>query len=131
MKAMFRWPLLMATFLLAGVCAGRAFTFTLSAGADILVPIDSLTYAGTFSLPAHGSTSTLYLDVDPATLGPGERLSVLLYRNSPTPPGPLEPPFMGVDAGLNQQHEVVDGNWRFTQGTWGEPMANGWLRITM
>lgn len=131
MNAVLRWPLGVVMFLFLGVSASRAFTFTLSAGADILVPIESLTYVGTFSLPGHGSTSALYLDVDPATLEAGERLAVSLYRGSTVPPGPFEPAFMSVDARIDQQHEVVDGIWRFTQGNWGEPLANGWLRISM
>src|SRR5262245_1494496 len=94
MNCVIRFPMVIGMFLFVSVSVGRAFTFTLSAGDVFFIPIESLSYEGTFRLPGHGSTSGLYLDVDPATLDAGESLDILLYRGSTTLPGPLDPPFM-------------------------------------
>ena len=103
-----------------------ASAFELLSGDVVQVGFDEVPYVETVNSPGHGSTSSLFIDVNPATFGPGDSVQVLLW---PSLGGAI--PFLTVEANGNQMHETHGDSWRFSRSTWGEPFGSGVLEIRM
>jgi hypothetical protein len=119
-------PFVSAFLLSLALAVLNTSAFTLLPGDVVQVRLDEIPYIQTVTSPGHGSTSSLFIDLNPATLDPGDWVQAQLW--------PLEGgliPFLAVDAKDSQAHEVTGESWRFSQGTFGEPFNSGLLEIRM
>lgn len=104
--------------------AANTSASSLVAGDVVQFRFDEVPYIETVTSPGHGSTSSLLVDLDPATFGPGDSVQVTLWPSLDS-----QVPFLTLEANPSQAHEIYGDSWRFRQATWGEPFASGVLEI--
>ncbi|HEX7858834.1 MAG TPA: hypothetical protein VF773_00765 [Verrucomicrobiae bacterium] len=104
--------------------AANTSAFSLVAGDVVQVRFDEVPYVETVTSPGHGSTSSLFIDLDPATFGSGDAVQVTLWPSLDS-----QVPFLTVEANPGQAHEIYGDSWRFRRATWGEPFGSGVLEI--
>ena len=116
----------MAFLLSVALGVTRTSAFDLLPGEVVHVGIDEVPYVETLNSPGHGSISSLFIDVNPATLDPGDSVQVSLW---PSLGGSI--PLLTVEANVTQMHETYGDSWRFRQSRWGEQFHSGVLQIKM